>query len=200
MKKMLTGNEIGPTPNNSRKCPPKCKPTDRLRDTHFYIECDLRRHTDIKIYTQVHAFNYMLQSNWAQTLDKSISFEWLITLTVHNLVFVCIGFRYRFQCDEFEWWRFTQTQYLDSGHFWNGQNEAKFTFKIRNQNRSDEKSMNESQQQRTGNFDWMKLVKCHISIDSIHWAQRKRIYDSQRETYFFLFSLRIFDLVGSLIF
>lgn len=146
MKKMLTGNEIGPTPNNSRKCPPKCKPTKQIdREIHIsHIEWDLRRHTHREIeteretykLTQVHAFNYMWPSNWAQALDKSI-FKFRMTDNFDRPQFcLCvsdsgINFTVLSLNDDG-----SETQYLVCGHFWNGQNEAKFTS---NQNRSDER-------------------------------------------------------------
>lgn len=117
---MLTVNEIGPTPNNSRKCPPKCKQHHIDRDTKIYVYIYIYSHWVIwddinthfhknKTYnsSQVHALNYMWPSNWAQALDKSI-FKWLIILTIHSL-YVCVFlnvYRIPVSVSLFEWWRF----------------------------------------------------------------------------------------------
>lgn len=185
MKKMLTGNEIGPTPNNSRKCPPKCKPTKQIdREIHIsHIEWDLRRHThretetERETYklTQVHAFNYMWPSNWAQALDKSI-FKFRMTDNFDRPHFcLCvsdsgINFTVLSLNDDG-----SETQYLVFGLFWNGQNEAKFTS---NQNRSDEREKT----QKIDEWITQQQQMAILSVNENFEMQHSDRFDSSNKT------------------
>lgn len=183
MKKMLTGNEIGPTPNNSRKCPPKCKPTKQIdREIHIsHIEWDLRRHTETETererykLTQVHAFNYMWPSNWAQALDKSI-FKFRMTDNFDRPQFcLCvsdsgINFTVLSLNDDG-----SETQYLVCGHFWNGQTEAKFTS---NQNRSDERE----KKQKIDEWITQQQQMAILSVNENFEMQHSDRFDSSNKT------------------